>query len=244
MARLKNHVVIKPQKTQGKKSVNLEATVYASNGKAKGSVKLPAGVFGLNWNADLVHQVVTAMQANARQPIAHTKDRAEVRGGGKKPWNQKGTGRARHGSSRSPIWRHGGVTFGPRKDTDHSQKINRKMRVKALYTILSKKYASGNILFLSDAAMTEPKTKTARTMLSQWGTISGFESVATRRKNGVYLVLPKADTNVKKSFQNMGNVLVGTVAALNPVDLLTYKNVLLIDPEACLKIIEARSANA
>jgi large subunit ribosomal protein L4 len=227
-----------------KKSVNLEAAVYTSDGKAKGVVKLPEGVFGLHWNADLVHQVVVAMQANARQSTAHTKDRAEVRGGGKKPWAQKGTGRARHGSSRSPIWRHGGVTFGPRNTTDYSQKINRKMRVKALYIILSKKYADGNMLFLSDIAIAEPKTKVARALLTQLGTIQGYDSVATRRKNGVYLVLPKADAGVKKSFQNMGNVLVGTVSSLNPVDLLTYKNVLVVDPEACVKVIEARSANA
>ena len=233
------------QKTQKtKKSINLEAAVYASDGKAKGTVKLPEGVFGLNWNADLVHQVVVAMQANARQSNAHTKDRAEVRGGGKKPWAQKGTGRARHGSSRSPIWRHGGVTFGPRNTTDYSQKINRKMRVKALYTVLSKKYADGNMLFLSSLPIAEPKTKVAREMLSQLGTITGYDSVATRRKNGVYLVLPKADASVKKSFQNMGNVLVGTVNSINPVDLLTYKNVLVVDPEACVKVIEARSANA
>lgn len=222
-------------------AVNLEATVYSSDGKAKGKIKLSEGIFGLNWNADLVHQVVTAMQANARQPVAHTKDRSEVRGGGKKPWAQKGTGRARHGSSRSPIWRHGGITFGPRKDRDYSQKVNRKMRVKALYTVLSKKYADGNMLFLSDMTIAEPKTKVARGMLSQLGTVSGHENVATRRKNGVYLVLPKADANVKKSFQNMGNVLVGTVSAMNPVDLLAYRNVLLVNPEESIKIIEARS---
>ena len=227
--------------TKSAQSINFEATVYSPDGKAKGKVKLSEGVFGLHWNADLVHQVVTAMQANARKPVAHTKDRSEVRGGGKKPWAQKGTGRARHGSSRSPIWRHGGVTFGPRKERDYGQKVNRKMRVKALYTILSKKYVDGNMLFISDIAIAAPKTKVAREVLSQLGKIDGYESVATRRNKGVYLVLPKADANVKKSFQNMGNVLVGTVSMLNPVDLLTYKNVLVVDPEASMKIIEARS---
>ncbi|HEY9585705.1 MAG TPA: 50S ribosomal protein L4 [Candidatus Paceibacterota bacterium] len=227
-------------KLKTKKSINLEAPIYSEEGKASGSVKLSEGIFGLNWNADLVHQVVTAMQANARKPVAHTKDRSEVRGGGKKPWRQKGTGRARHGSSRSPIWRHGGVTFGPRKDRDFTQKVNHKMRVKALYTVLSKKYADGNMLFLSGVSMTEPKTKTARGVLNKLGEIKGYESVATRRKNSVYLVLPKSDLNVKKSFQNMGNVLVGTVQTVNPVDLLAYKNVLMVSPEECLKIIEAR----
>jgi large subunit ribosomal protein L4 len=225
-----------------KSPINLEATVYAADGKKSGSLSLPEKVFGLNWNADLVHQVVTAMQANARQPIAHTKDRSEVRGGGKKPWNQKGTGRARHGSSRSPIWRHGGVTHGPRNDKDYSQKINRKMKVKALYTVLSKKFADGQMLFISDISLKEPKTKDARAMLTQLGTISGYESLATRRNNALYLILPKADANVKKSFQNMGNVMVGTVNTLNPVDVLTYKYVLLATPEEAVKIIEAKSA--
>jgi large subunit ribosomal protein L4 len=231
----------KTSQTKTKKSVNLEANVYTADGTQKGTVKLPENVFALNWNADLVHQVVTAMQANARQPIAHTKDRSEVRGGGKKPWRQKGTGRARHGSSRSPIWRHGGVTFGPRNDKDYSQKINRKMRVKALYTVLSKKFIDGNVLFVSGMSFAGPKTKEARGVLSKLGTIAGYESVATRRKNGVYLILPKADANVKKSFQNMGNVLVGTVQTMNPVDLITYKNVLMVDPSACLPVIEARN---
>ena len=130
----------KTKAVKEKKPIDLEAVVYSQEGKKSGSVTLPEAVFGEKWNADLVHQVVVAMQANARQPIAHTKDRSEVRGGGRKPWAQKGTGRARHGSSRSPIWRHGGVTHGPRNDRDFSQKINRKMKVKALYAVLSKKF--------------------------------------------------------------------------------------------------------
>jgi large subunit ribosomal protein L4 len=230
--------------TKAKKAVDLNASVYTQEGKKSGSLALNAEVFGAKWNADLVHQVITAMQANARQPIAHTKDRSEVSGGGKKPWQQKGTGRARHGSSRSPIWRHGGVTHGPRNDRDFSQKINRKMKVKALYSVLSKKFADGEVLFLSDVSLKAPKTKDARAMLTTLGSITGFEKLADRRNNAMYMILPKADATVKKSFQNMGNVLVGTVSTLNPVDVLSYKYLVLASPDETVKVIESKSASA
>src|SRR3989344_6480741 len=110
----------------------IEASIFSMDGKKVGAVTLPESLFGAPWRSDLVHQVTTAMQANARQNRANTKDRAEVSGGGKKPWKQKGTGQARHSSSRSPIWRHGGVTFGPRSERDYTEKINKKMRIGAL----------------------------------------------------------------------------------------------------------------
>ncbi len=175
-------------------------------------------------------------------PIAHVKDRGEVSGGGKKPWKQKGTGRARHGSTRSPIWRHGGVTHGPRNERDFSQKINKKMRVAALYSILAKKYSSNEVLFVSEMSMKEPKTATAKTMVGSLGSIDNFKQLKTRRKNALYLVLPENDSNVKKSFRNMGNVLVGTVRELNPVDLMSYRFVAFVSPKAVLDIISAKSS--
>src|SRR3989344_1678996 len=117
----------------------METNIYNQEGKEVGKVSLPTAVFGVKWNPDLVHQAVVAMEANARTPVAHTKSRADVRGGGRKPWKQKGTGRARHGSTRSPIWVGGGVAHGPTNEKIFAKKINKKMRTKALYTVLSQK---------------------------------------------------------------------------------------------------------
>ena len=102
----------------------MESVVYNQEGKSVGKVTLPEALFGLAWNSDMVHQVVTSMMMDKRNAVAHTKNRGEVSGGGKKPWQQKGTGRARHGSTRSPIWVGGGITHGPRKDKNYSNSMN------------------------------------------------------------------------------------------------------------------------
>ena len=139
----------------------MEAKLYNIQGKTEGTVQVPETLFGVPWNADLVHQVVVSMQANARQTNAHTKDRGEVRGGGRKPWKQKGTGRARHGSTRSPIWAHGGVAHGPRNEKIYEKKINRKVREKALLTALSQKFRDGEVVFLKEVALEAPKASVA-----------------------------------------------------------------------------------
>jgi large subunit ribosomal protein L4 len=176
----------------------METKVYNQKGKEVGNIALPESIFGLPWNADLVHQTVVAMQANARTPVAHTKTRGEVRGGGKKPWKQKGTGRARHGSTRSPIWIGGGITHGPRNDKDYSQKVNKKMKVKALYTVLSEKVRKGEVLFVEDISTEEIKTKKAVEIMNLLGNVSGFERLKGSKKVVAHIAMDAVSTEVRK----------------------------------------------
>lgn len=218
----------------------MNAKIYTVEGKEEGSLALPESVFGAPWNADLVHTVVIGMQGNARAGTAHTKDRSEVRGGGKKPWRQKGTGRARHGSRRSPIWVGGGIAHGPRSDKDYTVKINKKMRGKALATVLSKKLQDAEILFLNHPSFAEPKSKTAKDILKALANGSGQATLATKRKNAALVVIPRRDLPLEKSFRNFGNVEVAVAKDINPVDVLTYKYVIVTDPNASCEILEKR----
>jgi large subunit ribosomal protein L4 len=208
----------------------METQVYNQKGKSVGTLKLPETVFGLKWNGDLVHQVVTAMQANARTPVAHVKTRGEVRGGGRKPWKQKGTGRARHGSSRSPIWVGGGVTHGPRNDKIYAQKINKKMKTAALFTVLSKKFKNGEIMFVEDLSMKNIKTKDAVAVLKDLSTVSGFEKMSGGTKPKAYITVPAKNDVLKKSFANIPIVEVDEVRNMNPVDLLSFKYLIIASP--------------
>src|SRR3990167_7074763 len=139
----------------------MEAKIYNQKGKETRTISLPAKVFAAKWRADLVHQVVEGMRSNKRAGTADTKGRGEVRGGGKKPWKQKGTGRARHGSSRSPIWVGGGITHGPLSEKNYKRKISKKMRAQALFSVLSKKMKDNEILFVDSLLLSEAKTKKA-----------------------------------------------------------------------------------
>jgi large subunit ribosomal protein L4 len=209
----------------------MNAPVYNQKGAQTGEVQLPESVFAYRWNSDLVHQVVVSMQANARTPVAHTKDRSEVSGGGKKPWRQKGTGRARHGSNRSPIWRTGGVTFGPRNEKDYSKKINRKMRARALAAVLSRKFNDGEVLFVDELAFNEPKAKEAKEVLAHLSKINGFSELASRRNNALMVALGEKNTATSKSFRNFGNLFVDEARNLNPAVLLRYKYLILTAPD-------------
>ncbi|MFZ2523028.1 MAG: 50S ribosomal protein L4 [Minisyncoccia bacterium] len=218
-------------KKNKKEPVSMTTAVYSSKGKETGTIDLPKDVFGLSWNADLVHQVVTSMLSSARTNVAHTKNRGEVRGGGKKPWQQKGTGRARHGSIRSPLWVGGGVTHGPRNDKDYTRKVNKKMRAKALYTILSKKFKDGQILFVDDLSVKTPKTKDAKEILASLSKVEGFKDLLSKRSNSAYIALSAKDANTERSFNNFGNLIVDEIRNANPVDLLKYKYVVISNPE-------------
>jgi large subunit ribosomal protein L4 len=218
----------------------MESTIYNQDGKKTGMIKLPETVFALSWNADLVHQVVTSMLGNKRTPVAHVKERDEVSGTGKKPWRQKGTGRARHGSRRSPIWRTGGVAHGPRNDKDYSRKINKKMRAKALYVVLSQKLKDGELIFVDDLKFDVPKTTGAKKVMESFSKIDSFKEIGTKKKNTMLLATDGKDTNIEKSFGNIGNVAVGEARNLNPVDILKYKFLLIENPEKTIKFLESR----
>lgn len=216
----------------------MKSTIYNTKGKEAGSVDLPESIFSTQWNADLVHQVVVSMMSNARTPVAHTKTRADVRGGGRKPWQQKGLGRARHGSSRSPIWVGGGVTHGPRNDKNFARKINRKMKAAALYSLLAKKFKDGEILFVDSFDFKGPKTAEALTVMKALGGIKGFERMTTKKVNTAFIALPTKSVAAEKSFQNFGNVEVGETRNLNPLHVVNYKYLVIADPEKALKTLE------
>ena len=212
----------------------MESIVYNQKGEQTGKITLPEAVFGAKWNADLVHQVTQSMLSNRRQGSAHTKTRGEVSGGGKKPWKQKGTGRARHGSTRSPLWVGGGVAHGPRSDKNYDRKVNRKQKRQALYSALSKKLREGEILFLNVIAMPEMKTKAGKEVLGKLSGIKGYESIS-KSHNAAHIIISGKDTNLEKSFRNFGNISVGQARNLNVLDVLQYKYVVITNPEESMK---------
>lgn len=205
--------------------------VYNQKGENTGTILLPKEIFEVEINNDLVHQVVVSQAANRRRVIAHTKDRKQVSGGGRKPWRQKGTGRARHGSIRSPIWRGGGITFGPTKERVFKKKIPQKMKRKALFMVLSAK-AKNKLLFVLDKLVIEkPKTKQAV------GLIKGLKANIKYFKSGTILIsIPNNDKNIVLSVRNMVKVQVKQTKDLNVFDLLSSKY--LIMPKESVKVIK------
>ncbi len=200
----------------------LDMAVFDMRGEETAKISLPVEIFGLKVNKDLIKQVVEAQMSQARQPLAHAKDRSEVSGGGKKPWRQKGTGRARHGSTRSPIWRGGGITFGPRKEKNFYKKINKKMKRQALLMILSGKAQDGEIIILDVLKIDQPKTKEMAQIVSNLRT-----KVKNDLNKGALIVMPEKDENIIRAGRNLPKILTMGAQSLNAVDLLSYKYLLM-----------------
>lgn len=199
--------------------------VVAADGKKAGSVELKDAIFGIEPNVPVMHQVVVAQEAAARAGTAKTKTRGEVSGGGKKPWRQKGTGRARQGSIRAPQWRGGGTVFGPVGNQNWKQRINKKVKALALRSALSDRAADNNVVVLDKLAFDAPKTKDAIALLNNLGLGEKL----------VLVVIAERDVNVEKSFANLGNVHVLTAGQLNTRDVL-ISDVVLFD-QASLELV-------
>lgn len=227
--------------TKTKKVTDLNVAVYNTSGKEVSQAALPESVWGLAWNADLVHQVVVGMQSNARTGLAHAKMRGEVSGTGKKPWRQKGTGQARHGSRRSPIWVGGGVSHGPRSDKNYDRKINRKMKTKALFTVLSQKLRDGKVLFVDSLDLKAIKTKDAMGALANLAKVEGFKTINTKKENNLFLVVPKKSETTARSFRNIFHVTLEEVRNLNPVDVLNYRYMVIANPEATNEVLASKT---
>lgn len=219
----------------------MKANVYTIEGKVAKSIELPDTIFGAKWNADLVSQVLYIQASNRRAGTAHTKDRSEVSGGGRKPWQQKGTGRARHGSSRSPLWRHGGVTHGPRSDKDYKRTVSKSMKVAALFSLLSAKYKEGKILFVEALGDTAGKTKNADVMMKNLQAVEGFTTLSHKKANNVYLTTVKGDLATKRAFRNLAYVTLHNIDDLNPLDIANTRYLVMTNPEAVVEYLSSKT---
>lgn len=202
----------------------MQATIYNLAGEEVEKIDLPDAIFGIEPNHAVVHQAVLRQQANARRGTHDTKTRADVRGGGKKPWRQKGTGRARQGSTRSPQWRHGGVVFGPHPRS-YEQDMTRKMRRLAIRSVLSGKMADGQLLLVDSFETLEPRTKAMLTAL---------KSLKIGEKKALIFTTGGED-NLRMAAGNLTNVKMQSAHLLSVVDMLTHDFVVL--PKAALEVV-------
>jgi len=209
----------------------MEYPLYNQAAEQIGNVELAQSVFGLPMNKDLLYQVVTSMIANKRQVIAHAKGRGEVRGGGKKPWQQKGTGRARHGSIRSPIWKGGGVTHGPTKERNFKKAVNKKMVQQALRVALSDKARGRHIVVVDNFNISKPKTKELAGMLKNF-------SKVVQRLNSILFVVPDGNNDLYKAARNIPYLTTIEAKNVNPLAVSSSKHVFM--PKSALQTIEKR----
>lgn len=204
----------------------MKTIVYNQEGKETGEALLPKEIFDVKAVSDLIHQVAVSQTANRRQVIANTKDRGDVRGGGRKPWRQKGTGRARHGSRRSPLWKGGGVTFGPTKERVFTKKITVKMRRKALFMVLSAKAKNNLIILIDKFNIEKPKTKLMAEI---------FKKLPCKQESAL-VALPQMQKDLILASRNIPKIETIQAKDLNVLDLLSSKY--LIMPKESIKTIK------
>ena len=197
----------------------MKIDLYQQSGEKKGTVDVSDKIFAAPVNEELMRMALIRQQANARQANAHTKTRAEVRGGGRKPWRQKGTGRARFGSTRNPIWRGGGIVFGPRNVRNYEKQLPKKIRRAALFSCLSQKATENAVFALDKFEVKTPRTKDFLAM---------FKKLPVERS--LLVVMLEKDMNLEKSANNLPNVKIILVDYLNPHDLLKYEKVMFLEP--------------
>ena len=203
---------------------------YDSKYEVEGQVELNPKLYEVKADAGIVEQAVRVQLSNARTSISNTKTRGEVSGGGKKPWKQKGTGRARAGSTRSPIWRHGGITFGPRSERNYTLKINKKEWRKALSMVLSDKVAGKGFIVMSEITVPEGKTKA----LVAW--LKGLKAAIANDSKKFLIVLAGKDQTVERAIRNIPSAKAIQANSLNIVDLLDSDALIL--PMTALEVIE------
>ncbi len=195
-----------------------QVQVYNQKGEKLKKKRLSSDIFDIDIDQNLVHLVVTALQSNKRHAFAHTKTRSEKRGGGRKPWRQKGTGRARHGSNRSPIWVGGGVTFGPRKGRNFTKKVNKKVKRKALFMALTDKVDEDKLVLVDKFNLSKPKTKLFYSILKN---IIDIEADNNKYKNKkVLLSLPEKDLKVIRAARNISGLSIKPICDINVLDVL------------------------
>jgi len=211
--------------------------IYNQKGEETEEIELPKEIFEVPMNPDLVHQVIISQMTNQRKIIAHTKDRSEVRGGGRKPWQQKGLGRARHGSIRSPLWKGGGVTFGPRKERVFKKNIPKKMRRKALFMALSDKVKNNFLILVDKLKINQPKTKLISQIIENLKLkLSTIRTQKDFKTGSILIALPEMDKNIILAARNIIKLKTIQAKDLNCLDLLSFKY--LIVPKESIKVIK------
>jgi large subunit ribosomal protein L4 len=204
----------------------MKISVYNQEGEEVGKQELNPAIFDIKIKPEVIHQVVVAQMANARQVLAHTKTRGEVRGGGKKPWKQKGTGRARAGTIRSPLWKGGGIVFGPTKERNFSQKINKKVKKKALFMTLTDKVKSNLMIILDKFFLKEGKTKEFLKVLNNLDKLFPLINKKSQKKN-ILIAIESKNENLVRATKNVSGIETIRADCLNVIDLLKYKYFLI-----------------